>query len=219
MIYKPYYYKEQKWYSLEDLLKIRAEAISPKPEVVEFGTYHILNLITDVFPNRLPFITYGIGTSSPKPHIFELSQYITNRYLRHYCLHCEEELTAYSILRNKYVREFIAKVSNVISFTYDKYASLLDFYSTEKSNLMKAIKSTASGNTRFNDTPQDSGLFEDDEHTTNITQVHSTSETDGDTKIRRLNEIDKLYNNLMLEWCDEFDKLFIEEINLWNIHL
>lgn len=216
MIYKPYYYNEEKWYSLEDLLNYQADATSPRPQVEPYGSVSIMSCISTQFGinhQRMYIFEDGQGGSFRlKQYINELGYYLTARYFSHYCFREEAEKGS-SKWRSTY-REFLNKIVSILTFTYDKYSSMLNFYATEKSKLMDKIQAVGSGITRFNDTPQDEGTFDDDEHTTNLTQVSSTSSSDGDTKIKRLNEIDKLFNNLLLEWCNEFDKLFVEEINL-----
>lgn len=104
------------------------------------------------------------------------------------------------------VFEFVNKFTSIIRMTYDRYTKLLDIYTAERDNLLNKVEAI----TRFNDTPQDSGEFSDDPHTTNITSVKN----DYDTLMGRIDEIDRAYRNVMKDWAEEFSGLFIEEGSL-----
>lgn len=96
---------------------------------------------------------------------------------------------------------FIERLLSIMEFTYERYSSLLNIYRDEEADLMGKVEAI----TRFNDTPQDSGEFADDSHTTNIT----TSQNDYDTYMGRLREIQSYYANVLKDWSDEFSPLFI----------
>lgn len=102
--------------------------------------------------------------------------------------------------------EWIIKLLTIMSQTYERYATLLDFYAAKKSQLLDKVESL----TRFNDTPQDTGEFSDDEHTTHIT----STKNDYDTLMARLDEVDRKYRNLLKDWSNEFECLFIHEESL-----
>ena len=95
---------------------------------------------------------------------------------------------------------------SIMEQTYDRYATLLKSYDDQKANLLNKVEAI----TRFNDTPQDSGEFADDRHTTHIT----TSKNDYDTIMARIDEIDRNYRNLLKDWTSEFEPLFIHEEGL-----
>lgn len=89
--------------------------------------------------------------------------------------------------------------------TYENRKVLIDFYSAAESSLMDNIKSTSLS--KYNDTPQDGGNFDTDDHTTNSTRIETS--TAGDTPINRLDEIRKKLRNIYEDWYREFVKLFI----------
>ena len=103
-------------------------------------------------------------------------------------------------------REFITKLCSIIHQTCDRYLLLLDTYDEQRDNLLNKVEAI----TRFNDTPQNSGEFSDDEHTTHIT----TSKNDYDTLMARIDEIDRNYRNLLKDWSNEFECLFFHEESL-----
>lgn len=138
-----------------------------------------------------------------------------------------------------------------LNSTFPYYSKLIGLYENEELDLMKALETvstdnraitTSGGNTntavmgaqhsenRENDTPQNGGLFDDDNHTSNIStndyngytntytllynnekRQHSgniTTTTEPDTIINRLTEIREKYTNLYAEWADKF-RIFI----------
>lgn len=147
-----------------------------------------------------------------------LLPYLFNRYFHHYCVNDKE---IYGIAdgvsdeaRNSSTFNFFVRLGQIFQFTADKYDWLLNAYKTQKANLLNKVQTLASGTSRFNDTPQENGTFDEDEHTSHITQT--TGETSSDIKplIERLDDISSKFQNVLLDWCNEFDKLFIEGDNV-----
>lgn len=113
----------------------------------------------------------------------------------------------------KLFEKFLYKLINKIAFTQDRYLTLIKLYTRNKDDLLKQISTTSSRLSRFNDTPQDEGVFTSDEHTTNLTQDEQTASTDKDSLIIRLSEIQNNFENLYKNWVEQFANLFIEELN------
>lgn len=113
----------------------------------------------------------------------------------------------------KLFEKFLYKLINKIAFTQDRYLTLIKLYTRNKDDLLKQITTTSSRVSRFNDTPQDEGVFTSDEHTTNLTQDEQTASTDKDSLIIRLSEIQNNFENLYKNWVEQFANLFIEELN------
>lgn len=71
------------------------------------------------------------------------------------------------------------------------------------------------GTTRFNDTPQNGGYWEDDKHSSTITAVEGKNSndvtviTDSGTTMERLKEIRDNLENLYDTWSNEFGKEFV----------
>lgn len=89
-----------------------------------------------------------------------------------------------------------------------KFSMLIANQEENKSKLLGQIKS--SGVSKFNDTPQNSGNFSDDEHNTTVTKTESS--TDGGTLLSRLNEIEDNLKRLYDNWSNEFRKFIV-----WSI--
>ena len=104
---------------------------------------------------------------------------------------------------------WFGKFLAIFNRTQSKYIKLITLYEAEANNLMQDIK-TLSIN-RYNDTPQNSGDFSDDSHTSTINK-HETS-TPLVTKMARLEEIRRYWRDIYEEWAKEFRGIFIEGVN------
>ena len=72
---------------------------------------------------------------------------------------------------------------------------LIQNFENNKQKLLDDVKSSSVA--RFNDTPQNSGDFSDDNHTSNITTTTSSSNVG--TMMQRLNEIEDNIKQLYLD--------------------
>ena len=91
----------------------------------------------------------------------------------------------------------------------DKYSLLIQNLENNKAKLLDDVKSSSIA--RFNDTPQNSGDFSDDNHTSNITKTESSSNVG--TMMQRLNEIEDNIKQLYIDWSNEFRKFIIWSVN------
>jgi len=102
---------------------------------------------------------------------------------------------------NKWCRQFY----QIYLSTYERYIALIDFYQAKKAQLLDKIGSETKA--KFNDTPQNGGDFDNDEHLSTITTT--TTEQDLVPLINRLDDISRLYKDVLSDWADEFSVLFI----------
>lgn len=104
------------------------------------------------------------------------------------------------------VRASLLKIKSWLINSEDRYKILIDLYNEQKDNLLDRIKSEATN--QFNDTPQttDDGLGSDSFATT---FTKSTSETDADTIINRLSDINAKWESIYRKWISEFGLKFI----------
>lgn len=149
------------------------------------------------------------------------------------------------------LNDCLDKLINVIDLTIPKYVPILkdnEVYSfdpiapnfDESSEEHEGENETdysgndninSSGITRTNDTPQDGGLFEDDEHTSNLTDMKNNSQNvstyNNQDKMKsktnrsnvqnvgslmsRLKEMYDNFESIILKWSNEFNMLFFKE--------
>ena len=91
----------------------------------------------------------------------------------------------------------------------EKYSLLIQNLENNKSKLLDDVKSASIS--RFNDTPQNSGDFSDDQHTSTTTKTENSSNVG--TMMARLNEIEDNIKQLYIDWSNEFRKFIIWSVN------
>lgn len=165
----------------------------------------------------------------------ELLFLIYNRYYDEYIFSSEKnyENEADKSELQELFKKFMSKFMNILQFTYPKYSVLLKGYEDEENKLLGMLKrnshiegsGTGTSKRRDNDTPQDSGTFEDNLHTSFFTQGDDSNEMESDTTeewdneplMDRLKRIQDSYKSIMLDWVNEFEILFIEGGNIHEI--
>ena len=136
-----------------------------------------------------------------------LNHFIYRFWESYCCLTYDEDDDTLNYAFNR----FWSKVHSIYNFTYDKYGTLLDIYEDKLDKLMNPITSSSSSINKFNDTPQGEGDYSDDEHTTSLYRNIGQVEQDASTPIDRIKEIQNKITNVMLDWTNEYKKLFWEE--------
>lgn len=149
------------------------------------------------------------------------------------------------------LNDCLDKLINVINLTIPKYVPILkdnEVYSFDpiapnydesseeydgdnQTNYSGNNSSNSNGTTRTNDTPQDGGAFEDDEHTSNFTgttnNVQNNSAYNNNDKMKsktnrsniqnvgslmaRLKDMYDNFESIILKWSNEFNLLFFKE--------
>ena len=100
-----------------------------------------------------------------------------------------------------WLKQYVAIFIN----TYTKYKKLIELYDSQKNNLLNSVGSSTT--IRFNDTPQNGGDFTSDNYTSTYTKTDNEIK---DVPIERLEEINKLYDDMYVSWAKEFNTLFME---------
>lgn len=103
---------------------------------------------------------------------------------------------------------------NVLELTAPRYIPLLKQSEKYSNDPTGKIGSTTTGRTRFNDTPQDEGEFNDEEHASNVSKQVTETQVDVGSIMTRLEELFKNYRSIILEWSNEFNRLFFKEEQL-----
>lgn len=105
----------------------------------------------------------------------------------------------------KVFSNFIGPIIAWMTSSDTKFSLLISNQEANRTKLLDQIKSSSVN--RFNDTPQNQGTFEDNEHNTNVTKTENA--TDGATLLARLNEIEDNLKRLYENWSNEFRKFII----------
>ena len=109
----------------------------------------------------------------------------------------------------KFCRTKVGQIFAWFKASAEKYGLLIKNLTNNKTKLLDDVKSSSVA--RFNDTPQNSGDFSDDNHTSNITTT--TSSSNAGTMMARLNEIEDNIKQLYIDWSNEFRKFIIWSVN------
>ena len=109
----------------------------------------------------------------------------------------------------KFARTKVGQIFAWWKSSMEKYTMLIQNLEANKAKLLDDVKSSSIS--RCNDTPQNSGDFSDDNHTSNITTTTSSSNVG--TMMQRLNEIEDNIKQLYIDWSNEFRKFIIWSVN------
>ena len=109
----------------------------------------------------------------------------------------------------KFARTKVGQIMSWWMSSSEKYSLLIQNLEANKNKLLDDVKSASIS--RFNDTPQNSGDFSDDPHTSNITTTENSS--NAGTMMQRLNEIEDNIKQLYMDWSNEFRKFIIWSVN------
>ena len=200
---KIYYYNADDLYSLFEIDLFPYEADDLKGLVEDSGidlTNYPVNLNADV--------------------IKEFWQRITARYYDEYYFRIKKgfhESAPDNTEVGKHFKLWLVRVMNFIAQTYEYYSTLLGEYATAKASLMADIKATSKNKVKFNDTPQNpntAGVYEGDDYITHFTSTEGETSSPLMSKMMRLKEIQDHYKDLMEDWVNKANGLFIEEANV-----
>ena len=194
---------ERTYYTLDDI-RI-AVKLSPNDK----GPYAYQNMSFNTF-----FTTCFYEVHFTLPAITETNEaitcfknYIWPRFYQEAIIYTDSDES------ESFVEKFCrTKAGQIISWwisSMEKYSMLIQNLNANKTKLLDDVKSSSIA--RFNDTPQNSGDFSDDNHTSNITTTTNSSNVG--TMMQRLNEIEDNIKQLYIDWSDEFRKFIIWSVN------
>lgn len=205
-IFNPIKYEESFFWSLKEILTQGEKVSAPD---YTFNTDRLANRLEEMIGEGYSTSVFNADDGFTNENYVKVLNLVIKRFLNHYCFSTDSETFDYNKGYN-----FIAKMINVLEMTSPRYLKLLEVYEQAKNELLSPVKIETSRLTRFNDTPQDEGDFANDAHTTNLTEDTGTTKNDLDSKMGRIREIESHYNNILLNWSNEFESIFIEEENI-----
>ena len=162
----------------------------------EFAVYTLSEFFTDDLINNIVDALMGI---------------VYNRHAYDYIIYKEIDFGGNEELEPEQITKAFQKLINVLNNTLPKYVPILQQNEIYSTNPVAPAESESSGETRFNDTPQNIGEYGDEDHTTNISNSKSASAVDTGSVMERLSELFKNFKSIILEWSNEFNQCFIRE--------
>ena len=193
---------ERTYYTLDDIRKAL--------EITGEGPYAIASRSLSSFLNScLSKVNFSAAPtfSETVETLTCFSKYIWPRFYQEFVVYTDSDENEDFI--EKFCRTKVGQIFAWWQSSSDKYKLLIQNLENNKAKLLDDVKSSSVA--RFNDTPQNSGDFSDDNHTSNITTTTSSSNVG--TMMQRLNEIEDNIKQLYLDWSDEFRKFIIWSAN------
>lgn len=211
--------------------------LNPVMKIKWFTFQEILNL----YPARSPayphdpttpadWFTKMLEDAGMEFAVYTLSQYFTDDVINEivnalfwivYCRHDEDYLYKVEVpwdedyeLQSADFKKAMKVVINVLNNTIARYVPILQQNEYASTDPVTPVKSVTTGRTRFNDTPQEEGEFNDEPHATNVSKSTSEIEVDSGSLVSRLNEMFKDFRSIILEWSNEFNQCFLKEEQL-----
>ena len=199
-----YNYYERTYYTLDDIRKEVGFYLDAK------GPYSMQNSSFGEFLNdclRKAGLTTCNGTTETTESQTCFRNYIWPRFYQEAIVYVDSDES------ENFLEKFCyTKAGQIMSWwmsSSEKYNLLIQNLNANKSKLLDDVKSASIS--RFNDTPQNSGDFSDDQHTSTVTKTENSSNVG--TMMARLNEIEDNIKQLYLDWSDEFRKFIIWSVN------
>lgn len=208
----------EKQYSLKEACKLYSPYLTwDKIYSIEFGNF-IVSALSDLSglgyllkASLIKFADLEEDTYVLKDYVSEMLGDFYVRYHDYFAVSIDDrELTRDDVI------DFLCKFFNVLNVTYPKYSLIIKALKDNEAKLMHSLnrdytdggESSGTVTSRYNDTPQDGGAFDDDNHTTNINESASSSESSLEHKeeynneymIDRINKIRDNLSNIFTEW-------------------
>ena len=162
---------------------------------LEFAVYTLSEFFTDSLINSIVNALMGIVYNR---HAYDIISFVDN---------IENEEEGYEEAMNK----ALMKIIGVIDLTLPRYIPLLQQNEYASTDPIAPVSSTSKSKTRFNDTPQNGGSYNNDPHATNVSESENESIVDSASLMERLDQLFKNFRSIILEWSNEFNQLFIKE--------
>lgn len=195
---------ERTYYTLDE---IRKELGSPYDSGE--GPYSLINESFNGFINGcLKKVGYNTVSFNDTQESYEcFRKYLWPRFYQEAIIYVDSDEDEDFI--KKFCRTKVGQIMAWWISSTEKYSMLIQNLTNNKQKLLDDVKSTSIS--RFNDTPQNSGDFSDDQHTSTVTKTENSSNVG--TMMARLNEIEDNIKQLYIDWSNEFRKFIIWSVN------
>lgn len=202
-----YNYYERTYYTMDDIRKIVdsiSRAYSGPMAMLASSTGFIQFMNKCLIYNSYSTI---VGTNEAAEAYECFVNYIWPRFYNEPIVYVDADEDTTFV--DKFCIEKVGKIFAWWKSSMDKYGLLIQNLEANKTKLLDDVKSASIS--RFNDTPQNSGDFSDDQHTSTVTKTENSSNVG--TMMQRLNEIEDNIKQLYIDWSNEFRKFIIWSVN------
>ena len=198
---------ERTYYTLDDIRKeVNLVPDEAGPYTMLAASYLNFTAFMNQCLQETGFTTYSSATETAET-ITCFSKYIWTRFYQEAIIYTDSDESENFL--EKFCRTKVGQIFAWWTSSSEKYSLLIQNLEANKSKLLDDVKSASVS--RFNDTPQNSGDFSDDNHTSTVTKTENSSNVS--TMMQRLNEIEDNIKQLYIDWSNEFRKFIIWSVN------
>lgn len=192
---------ERTYYTLDDIRKYLGYLNASGPFAMYSRTFSIF---LNGCLTKESFMTFDSFTET-KESTECFRNYIWPRFYQEAIIYVDSD----EDFAKKFCRTKVGQIFAWWTSSTEKYSLLIQNLENNKAKLLDDVKSASIS--RFNDTPQNSGDFSDDQHTSTVTKTENSSNVG--TMMSRLNEIEDNIKQLYIDWSNEFRKFIIWSVN------
>ena len=183
---------ERTYYTLDDIRKEVGLYLNNAGPYTMYASYSNLTTFMNECLEKAGLTTIPVTTEiTESENCFR--EYIWPRFYNEAIIYTD--LDESESFLEKFCRTKVGQIMAWWQSSTEKYSLLIQNLENNKAKLLDDVKSSSVA--RFNDTPQNSGDFSDDNHTSNITKTESSSNVG--TMMQRLNEIEDNIKQLYLD--------------------
>ena len=201
-----YNYYERTYYTLDDIRKEVGLYLNSAGPYTMYASYSNLTTFMNRCLEEAGFDAIPVTTETTESENC-FRQYIWPRFYNEAIIYADLDKNEDFV--EKFCRTKVGQIFAWWISSSEKYSLLIQNLTANKSKLLDDVKSASIS--RFNDTPQNSGDFSDDQHTSTVTKTENSSSVG--TMMARLNEIEDNIKQLYMDWSDEFRKFIIWSVN------
>jgi len=209
--------KKIKYYSLYDIIDY--SGAYPYSDAKYNGKTKVSNWFKSLLSDYdMAYSIIGLNsliTSSIYEAIIEdLMLSVWNRHGEDYIYSVRMGFESSHSLSDDDLKKVLNKIINVLNNTAPKYIPMFQAVKDNNDNLVKKAESISISDTRFNDTPQNQGSFNDEDHATTETHFVNNASADTGSIMDRLSSMFSNFRSVILDWSNEFNMLFLNDAQI-----
>lgn len=206
---------KSKSYTLQEVLNLYPARAPQYPHLSTIASDWFTKMLEDAGLNlTITALDSEITQAIIKDIVNALATTIYNRHSEDYIYEVVTPWNVNHTLEQSEFKKAMKDLLCVMELTIPKYIPMFIQFKNHSKNPIDQIHSSSIGKTRFNDTPQDPGEYDDDDHATNVSNSYSESSVDSGSIMERLESMFKNFKSIILDWSNEFNMVFLKEEQL-----
>lgn len=196
---------ERTYYTLDDIRKAVGGSYASGEGPYSMSLKAFSTFLNDCL-EKVNFTLFSVFAETDKSQVC-FREYIWPRFYNEAIIYVDSDEDEDFV--KKFCRTKVGQIFAWLKASTEKYGLLIQNLEANKNKLLDDVKSSSIS--RFNDTPQNSGDFSDDQHTSTVTKTENSSNVG--TMMQRLNEIEDNIKQLYIDWSNEFRKFIIWSVD------